>query len=111
MSQEELARRLDISKASISKVEMGLTKAVMMDTLFNMADAMSIDPRWLATGKSPHGESSIGLPGEAALLEAYSELPADLREPIRALIEKAATSARQRYWQWIEERDQDKGVK
>lgn len=105
MSQEELARKLDISKASISKIEMNLTQEVLMTTLFRMADAMQIDPRWLATGSSPVGESAIGLPGESALMEAYAQLPIDMREPIRELIEKSATAARQRYWQWIEERD------
>ena len=105
LSQEELARKLDISKASISKIEMGLTKEVMMTTLFRIADALMIDPRWLATGSSPIAESSVGLPGDSALIDAYGQLPKELKEPIKDLIEKAATASRQRYWQWIEERD------
>jgi transcriptional regulator with XRE-family HTH domain len=105
MSQEELARKLDVSKAMISKVEMGLTQDVYMTTLFHMADAMSIDPRWLATGKSPVGETAIGLPGESGILEAWAELPEEIREPLRELVEKAAKASKQRYWAWIEERD------
>lgn len=105
MSQEELARKLDVSKASISKIEMGLTQDVLMTTLFRMADVLSIDPRWLATGKAPIGETGVGLPGQAGLVEAWAELPAAIRDPIRQLVEEAATAARQRYWAWIEERD------
>ena len=105
MSQDELARRTDVSKASISKVEMGLTSDVYMTTLFHLADAMSIDPRWLATGKKPVGDTAIGLPGEAGIMTAWHELPEDIREPLRMLIDKAAIASKQRFWQWIEERD------
>ncbi len=105
MSQDELAHKVGISKASVSKIEMGLTNDVLMGTLFKMADIMQIDPRWLATGKSPMGESMIGLPGEKAVVDAWSQLPQDLRDPLRELMERAAVASKQRYWQWIEERD------
>jgi transcriptional regulator with XRE-family HTH domain len=105
MSQEELARKLDITKSAISKVEMGLTHDVVMTTLFAMADALSIDARWLATGKAPVGDSAIGVPGETGLLEAWSKLPTDLREPLKEMIEKSAVASDQRYWQWIAEKD------
>jgi transcriptional regulator with XRE-family HTH domain len=105
MSQDELAHKVGISKASVSKIEMGLTNDVLMGTLFKMADIMQIDPRWLATGKSPMGESMIGLPGEKAVVDAWAQLPQDLRDPLRELMERAAVASKQRYWQWIEERD------
>ena len=105
MSQDELAHRINVSKANISKIEMGLTANCYMDTLFKMADAMSIDPRWLATGKSPVGDSAVGLPGATGLVEAFATLPDELATPLRTLIEAAATAAEQRYWKWIAERD------
>ncbi len=105
MSQEELARRVNVSKATISKAEMGLTQDMMMNTLFAMADAMMIDPRWLATGKSPITDSAVGLPGSVGLNEAFGKLPSDLREPLMQLIDAAATAAEQRYWKWIAEWD------
>lgn len=105
MSQEELARRVGISKASVSKCEMGLTSDVYMSTLFKMADAVQIDPRWLATGKAQIVDSAVGLPGATGLLEAFSQLPSEIASPLRSLVEATATAAEQRYWKWIAERD------
>jgi transcriptional regulator with XRE-family HTH domain len=103
MSQEELARRADVSKASISKAESSVSQEFLMTTLFRVADALMIDPRWLATGQSPVPDSAVGLPGEIGLNEAFSKLPQDIREPLQQIIDATARAGEQRYWRWVQE--------
>ena len=106
LSQDELARKVDCTKSTLSKAEAGLTQEVLMTTLFRIADSLMIDPRWLATGKHSVAESGVGIPGAVGLNEAFAKLPEDLREPIKTMIEAAAKAAEQRYWKWIAEWDQ-----
>ncbi len=103
MSQEDLARKVDISKASVSKAESGVSHEFLMVTLFKVADALMIDPRWLATGKNPVPDSAIGIPGEIGLNEAFVKLPQELREPLQKIIDATARAGEQRYWRWVQE--------
>jgi transcriptional regulator with XRE-family HTH domain len=104
ISQESLANRCGITKASISKIELGLVQNVAMETLFKLADMLQVDPRWLATGKNnaPEGEAPV-LRFDANKLLA--SLPHDLREPMLDMIEKTSKAAEQRYWEWVKERE------
>jgi transcriptional regulator with XRE-family HTH domain len=104
ISQESLAHRCGITKASISKIELGLVQNVAMETLFKLADMLQVDPRWLATGKNqaPEGDAPV-LRFDANKLLA--SLPGDLRDPLLDMIEKSSKAAEQRYWEWVKERE------
>jgi transcriptional regulator with XRE-family HTH domain len=96
LSQDELARHVDISKASISKIEQGLTNDVLMSTLFRMADRLSVDPRWLATGVTTGAHHTSFKQADAVLARhelaaVLDSLPTDVRD---ALVELAKVTAR-----------------
>jgi transcriptional regulator with XRE-family HTH domain len=108
ISQESLAHKCGITKASVSKFELGLTQSPAMETLFALADILQVDPRWLATGKN-HNPSTDSPVLRIDANKALSQLPAELREPIINMIESAAHAAEQRYWAWVKEREDTKG--
>ena len=105
LSQDELSHKVGCTKSTLSKAESGISQEVLMTTLFKIADALMIDPRWLATGKHAINESMVGVPGAVGLNEAFAKLPEDLQGPLRTIIETAAQAAEQRYWKWIAEWD------
>jgi transcriptional regulator with XRE-family HTH domain len=105
ISQESLAHRVGITKANISKLELGLTENCALTTLFGMADILAVDARWLATGKSELAPSGDSPPLRFDANKALAGLPGELREPILNLIESSAKAGEQRYWAWVKERE------
>lgn len=58
LSQRELAKRSGISQQLISKLENGLVEST--SEIFKLAAALSVDPRWLATGEEiPEAHSTM----------------------------------------------------
>jgi transcriptional regulator with XRE-family HTH domain len=50
LTQQDLVNRTGLSQAHISHVMTGRILSVRSDDLFKIADAIGVDPRWLATG-------------------------------------------------------------
>ncbi|WP_045226236.1 LexA family protein [Methyloterricola oryzae] len=62
LTQRDLAKRSLLSQQMISKLENGLVESTT--EVFNLAAALNVDPRWLATGQGEAMKSSQG--GEEA---------------------------------------------
>lgn len=56
ISQRELAKRSGLSQQLISKLENGLVESTT--EVFRLAEALRVDPRWLATGKEVAEEAN-----------------------------------------------------
>lgn len=56
LTQKDLVERSGISQAAISHVCTGRIKMVEAPAIFRLADALSCDPRWLATGEDVEAE-------------------------------------------------------
>lgn len=69
---------------------------------FALAKLMHVDPEWLATGHGKmQGSAPKGLePRHVALIQAYRELPEEIRGPIRMLIETMWAAHNERYRAW-----------
>lgn len=103
ISQESLAHKVGLTKASISKAELGLVHGVGMEYLFAIADVLQVSPRWLATGKDEAPSKTPVLRFDAN--KALAECPDEIREPLLDIIESTATAAKTRYWEWVKERE------
>jgi len=79
MTQQQVADACGVTDGAVSAWEKGVAAGIIAETLFSVADALRVDPRWLATGQ---GQPS-SLPDIAASL---GELPAEQQEAVRALI-------------------------
>lgn len=51
ITQKDLVERSGISQARISHICLGRIKMVEAPAIFQLADALDCDPRWLATGE------------------------------------------------------------
>ena len=58
ISQSELGRRVDLSRASISQYELGAVSEMKMTQLIKMSRALGVDPEELATGV-PSAKASL----------------------------------------------------
>jgi transcriptional regulator with XRE-family HTH domain len=97
MTQERLAELAQTSQAVISALEIRDSKAT--ELLFNLADALKVNPRWLLTGE---GESWLdsGRRAEAPaedMWARYQQAPASARQAIDILLseESLRQAARQ----------------
>lgn len=102
LSQDSLAGKANITKGAISQWENGVASGCKIDTLFNLADALMVDARWLATG---HGEpeTTTELPHHLVAAKSLDKLPAEAREPLVKLIQSFANAADERFWRWAKE--------
>lgn len=93
--QADLVRATKASSAAVTKWFGDSAKNLKMEHLFAVADECGVDPRWLATGKGNMVKSGKSDPcahhdipqRRIDLIRMYSRLPAEVRQPIRALIE------------------------
>lgn len=71
LSQTELGKACDLSRAAVSQWESGTTKAPTAENIFAIADATGFNARWLATGRGPEkGVYQVDLPPlHAALMD------------------------------------------
>jgi len=70
ISQRELAKRSGLSQQLISKLENGLVESTT--EVFRLAEALRVDPRWLATGKDAGKETENT--AEGPFITAYVPL-------------------------------------
>jgi len=61
MSQADLAKKVNLSRNAISKIEMGASKNPSSRNLHPIARALGVDPEWLITGKgNKHASLTTG---------------------------------------------------
>lgn len=74
LTQQQVADACGLTKGAVSAWENGVTDSILAENLFCVADALRVDPRWLATGQE----------SETASIE---ELSPEIQAAIRALIQ------------------------
>lgn len=107
--QADLVRATKASSAAVTKWFGDSAKNLKMEHLFAVADECGVDPRWLATGKGQMLKSGKSEPcthldipqRRIDLIRMYSRLPADVRQPIRALIETLAAVQNPRQAEYV----------
>lgn len=52
ITQEQLAARIDVAHSTVVRIEKGQT-GPSLDTLFKLADALGVDPKWILGGDEP----------------------------------------------------------
>jgi transcriptional regulator with XRE-family HTH domain len=79
-TQAELGKRCagptskGLTKGAVSQWENGTIKNIRLDTFFRLADALGLEPRWLATEKGLKYSSRKGDPVLDELLSIYDSL-------------------------------------
>ena len=61
LSQEALARRADLSLPGIAKIEQGGTTDPHFSTLSRLAQALDVNPLWLATGEEEESAAPLAV--------------------------------------------------
>ena len=74
MTQQQLADACGLTKGAVSAWENGVTDSILAENLFCVADALHVDPRWLATGQESETAS-------------IATLSPEIQQAIRALIQ------------------------
>lgn len=74
ITQQQLADSCQLTKGAVSAWENGVTDSILAENLFCVADALHVDPRWLATG-------------EESPTASLAALPPEVQAAVRALIE------------------------
>jgi transcriptional regulator with XRE-family HTH domain len=78
ITQQQLADACGLTKGAVSAWENAVTDGILAENLFCVADALHVDPRWLAVGESsPSGD----------LAASIVELPVEQQAAVRALIQ------------------------
>ncbi len=52
ITQEQLAARIGVAPSTVVRIETGQTSP-SVETLFKLADALKVDPKWLLRGDEP----------------------------------------------------------
>jgi len=86
-TQTEVARHAKIGRGAISAIVRGRTKHPQPEHLFAIADALGVEPRWLATGRGPRNKDKGLSQDQREWLEMYDQLPPDKRQAARALLD------------------------
>lgn len=109
MNAAQLSRQSGLTPAAISKIVNGKTEEMQASTAFKVARLCRVDPEWLATGHGPAPGEKPTKPFNVKtefevkhldLLRMYKRLPAEIRGPIRAMIETLAAAQREDYASW-----------
>lgn len=102
LSQDSLANRAGVTKGAVSQWENQTSTGCKIETLFELADALMVDARWLATG---HGEpeTTTELPHHLQAGKALDKLPKEAKEPLVKLIQALAEASDERFWKWAKE--------
>ena len=79
LTQQQLGDACGVTDGAVSAWENGVTAGIIAETLFSVADALRVDPRWLATGEG--SASSL-----SDVARSLGELPVEQQEAFRALI-------------------------
>lgn len=80
-SPAELARRMKVNRQTVHRWIAGEGDKLTPDMLFRLADALEVNPRWLAMG-APHSPVKPHIPSveEAELISLFVSLPSAARE-------------------------------
>lgn len=79
LTLDQLGVLAGTKKQTINHYETGFSKAIHMDLLFRLADALQVSPRWLATGKDGLETFPLQNESERELIVAYRTLPEGLQ--------------------------------
>lgn len=105
----DLARECGISRAAMSKLLNGKSGDIKANNALAVARRCRVNVGWLVTGEGPMrpgvaDSATAGIPPHRiALIQAYGRLPADMRAPIRLLIETLALAQDEKYAKWSKE--------
>lgn len=80
LTQEQLAKAIGITQASMTDLETGKSKSPASQTLTKLARVLEVDPEWLMTGKGAQQPIASLSETEAELLLVYRALSAEGRE-------------------------------
>ena len=89
LSQTDLGRRVGVTKAAINGWVKGRAVNLRPAHLFAAADALGVEPRWLATGKGPKHRTKI-VDGELRLLDEYRALSDEAKHAVDTLVHQIA---------------------
>jgi transcriptional regulator with XRE-family HTH domain len=64
LTQLQVAELCGLTKGAVSAWENGVTDSILAENLFCVADALRVDPRWLATGEESGAASLASLSPE-----------------------------------------------
>ena len=104
LNQVELAHKLKVTKAAVSKWEANTSPNMDLAVFFELARVLQIDPQELATGHPSRPQTVDDIPDRRLdLIRSYGRLPQDIRAPIRALIETLSVAQNERYAKWSHE--------
>lgn len=90
LTQDQLAKRIGVSKGAISQWETGLIKGLTAENLMKLADAVEASERWIMMGKDrdgrdiPMGRPMHLDPDAADLIQTYIQLPEHVRDELRS---------------------------
>ena len=102
LSQDSLAQKSGVTKAALSQWENSQSAGCKIDTLFNLADSLMVDARWLATGRG-EPETTTELPHHLQAGKSLDKLPLEAKEPLVKLINALALASDERFWKWAKE--------
>ena len=98
LSQQTLGNAAGISKAAVSSMERGITKAATPEHLFKMARILDCDPEWLAVGKKPEMVNEKRKPYvtevEKQIIDNFRKLSARKKDKAAAFIEGLLTASK-----------------
>lgn len=104
INQSTLARRVKLTRGAVSLWFVGSTKGLSGKSLLTAAEAMAVNPLWLATGKGEMksgikdtGSEPPGLPSETTeIIEICETLTPDERKAMLAFLKALSPAQRRR---------------
>lgn len=95
LDQVALARACRITPVSVNDWLSGKTKSLKAEPAIDAAEALKVNPRWLACGKGPQSpdRNQSLTDQETSLLDAYRRLPAGWAYYLRRKADELATIA------------------
>ena len=99
LNKVQLSKLVGVTKQAVGALENGGAKSPTPDNLFSYADALNVNPRWLATGKgSPDPTDIIPVPTAKTeriqkIIDTIEEMSDKDRERIEAVIATYAASS------------------
>lgn len=97
LTQAQLAQKAKCTKGAVSQWETGDVKNLRIARLFRVADALHVNPRWLAVGEGPKSVVRYDEPGRKGtpdkvvrLAQRLADLPADEQALLFKIFERTA---------------------
>ena len=95
MKAAELARRIGVTKSTISQICSGRTKNISAETAMKICNLLSINPFWLILGKGfPEiGDNAEMSPEAKTVAELIDDLPEEKRSIAQGIVNSIAKIA------------------